>query len=42
MLYQNNIPYFNNEFFVAEMDQKRVTKKPKHMKRKGWTNYQPG
>ena len=33
---------FNNEFFVAELDQNRVRKRPQHMKRKGWTNYQAG
>ena len=38
----NNIPYFNNEFFVAKMDQNRVRKKSKNMKRKGWTNCQAG
>ena len=32
----------NNDFFVAEMDQNRVSKKPQHMKRKGWTNCQVG
>ena len=38
----NNILYFNNEFFVAKMDQNRVRKKSKNMKRKGWTNCQAG
>ena len=32
----------NNDFFVAEMDQNRVSKRPQHMKRKGWTNCQAG